>query len=340
MNTVLSALDLGEGDEVLTSDEEHPGLLAPLGLARERSGVRIRVAPFASLASAVSDETRLIACSHVSWISGEVVDAAALAASEAPVLLDGAQGLGAVPVDVEQLGCDFYAACGQKWPCGPNGIGYLYVRRVGDLLPPGAGFGSLSDPDRPLDLELHQDARRFDAALPASHQLAWAHAALDVLEAAGFAEVHAHAAQTARAARARAGGTRPGGRPARELHARLLGAAGSRGDGRAAAARGRRGAPPAANALRPRLGRRLDRRRRPRAPAQRPLGGLARSAARSPIARAPQLHLSVMATIPKITAAPTSASASTETAPKIVASAPRPERLESTARVAPKIAIA
>ena len=44
------------------------------------------------------------------------------------MLLDGAQGLGAVPVDVRALGCDFYAASGQKWLCGPNGTGYLYVR--------------------------------------------------------------------------------------------------------------------------------------------------------------------------------------------------------------------
>ena len=73
--------------------------------------------------------TRLVACSHVSWLNGQVVDTDALRGAGAPVLLDGAQGIGAVPVDVAALGCDYYAASGQKWLCGPSGSGYLYVRR-------------------------------------------------------------------------------------------------------------------------------------------------------------------------------------------------------------------
>ena len=60
-----------------------------------------------------------MATCHVSWVTGEMLDTAAI---DAPLLLDGAQGLGAVPVDVRALGCDFYAASGQKWLCGPLGI--------------------------------------------------------------------------------------------------------------------------------------------------------------------------------------------------------------------------
>ena len=199
VNAVLGALDLDEGDEVLTSDEEHPGLLAPLAVARERRGLRVRVAPFGRLAEAVAGDTRLVACSHVSWVSGQVVDAPALAASGAQLLLDGAQGLGAVPVDVNELGCDFYAATGQKWLCGPNGLGYLYVRGelLPELLPPWPGYMSLADPQRPLDLELQQEARRFDMAAPAPHQYAWALASLDVLEAPGIERVQAAAAEGA-----------------------------------------------------------------------------------------------------------------------------------------------
>ncbi|TML80150.1 MAG: aminotransferase class V-fold PLP-dependent enzyme [Actinobacteria bacterium] len=77
--TVLSAFPLGPGDEVLTSDEEHPGVLAPLEGARRRRGFDVRVVPFAELANGVGGRTRLVACSHVSWVSGRVVDAAALA---------------------------------------------------------------------------------------------------------------------------------------------------------------------------------------------------------------------------------------------------------------------
>ena len=71
-----------------------------------------------------------------------------------PVLLDGAQGLGAVPVDVGDLGCDFYAASGQKWLCGPESSGCLFVseRRLDELLIPWPGYGSLATPEHPLDL--------------------------------------------------------------------------------------------------------------------------------------------------------------------------------------------
>ena len=196
VNSILSALDLREGDEVLTTDEEHPGLLAPLAAARERRGVRIRVAPFAEVASRVEPQTRLVAASHVSWISGRVVDSAALAATEVPVLLDGAQALGAVAAEVSELGCDFYAASGQKWLCGPQGVGYLYVRgeRAAELVPGWAGFMSLGDPQQPLDFTLQDGARRFDMGVLPPHQVAWALAALDVLEEPGIATVQQRAA--------------------------------------------------------------------------------------------------------------------------------------------------
>jgi selenocysteine lyase/cysteine desulfurase len=199
VNAVLTALDLRRGDEVLTSDEEHPGVLAPLGALRERVGIRVRTAPFAELPGEVRTGTRLVACSHVSWLTGRVMDTAALARAGAPVLLDGAQGLGAVPVDVRSLGCDFYAASGQKWLCGPNGIGYLYARAelVNDLPAPWPGWQVLADPARPLESELHPDARRLATGFPAPHNTAFAHAALDVLEEAGVERAQERAAALA-----------------------------------------------------------------------------------------------------------------------------------------------
>jgi selenocysteine lyase/cysteine desulfurase len=195
VNTVLSALELGPGDEVLTSDQEHPGVLAPLGVGRARRGFEVRVVPFDDVAAEVGPRTQLVAVSHVSWHTGRMADTEALAGVDAQVLLDGAQGLGAVPVDVKALGCDFYAASGQKWLCGPNGLGYLYVRaeHVEKLLPPAPGFGSVTSPDRTLDLDLQPDARRFDSGVVAPHQSAWALAALDVLEGPGIAAVHGRA---------------------------------------------------------------------------------------------------------------------------------------------------
>jgi L-cysteine/cystine lyase len=125
--------------------------------------------------------------------------AAAIAATPALVLLDGAQGLGAVPVDVAALGCDFYAASGQKWLCGPNGIGYLYVQAelAGSLPSPWPGYANLADSTRALELDLHPDARRLSVGFPLPDHVDWALAALDVLERPGLAQVQARAADLA-----------------------------------------------------------------------------------------------------------------------------------------------
>src|SRR4029078_11986757 len=99
--------------EVLTAPDEHPGLLGPLITLRDRRGVAIRAVPFGDLAAAVGPPPKLGACSHVSWITGSVRPSG-LAALDIPVLLDGAQGVGAVGFSVGELGCAFYAGSGPK----------------------------------------------------------------------------------------------------------------------------------------------------------------------------------------------------------------------------------
>jgi L-cysteine/cystine lyase len=199
VNTVLSGLDLKPGEEILTSDEEHPGLLAPLGRARRRSGVVIRVAPFSELAEAVTPATRLIACSHVSWVGGKIADTEALAATGVPVLLDAAQAVGAVPVDVGALGCAFYAGSGQKWLCGPEGSGCLFVRsdQLQQLLVPWPGYGSLEDPKQPLESGPSAGVARFDHGFPPGIRSVWALSSLKVLGEAGWDWVHTRAAELA-----------------------------------------------------------------------------------------------------------------------------------------------
>jgi L-cysteine/cystine lyase len=199
VNTVLAGLDLRAGDEIVTSDEEHPGLLAPLGRARRLFGVKVKVVPFPQVAEAASATTRLIACSHVSWVSGQVADVAAIRASGAPVLLDAAQAVGAIPVDVHALGCDFYAGSGQKWLCGPDGSGCLFVRRdrFDGLLVPWPGYGSVADSERALEFEPAEDAKRFDHGFPAGLRSACALASLEVLGAAGWDWIHDRAASLA-----------------------------------------------------------------------------------------------------------------------------------------------
>jgi L-cysteine/cystine lyase len=197
-NTVLSGLEWRSGDRIVTSDEEHPGLLAPLARLR-RQGVEVVVAPFAEIAEAVTPQTRLVAVSHVSWVSGLVVDTDALTATGVPVLLDAAQSLGAVPVDVGSLGCAFYAGSGQKWMCGPEGSGALWVRRdmLDELTVPWPGYTSLADAHDAFNSPPAPDAARLDHGFPPALRSAWALASLTVLETAGWEWVHARAADLA-----------------------------------------------------------------------------------------------------------------------------------------------
>jgi L-cysteine/cystine lyase len=194
MAHVVSGLELARGDEILTSDEEHPGLQGALSAARALRGVEIREVPLAQIAESVSPRTRLVACSHVSWMNGSVAPAA-LAELDVPVLLDGAQGVGAIPVDVGELACDAYAGAGQKWLCGPDGTGMLYVhpRLREHLSVERRGYANLADPGSGVDAEPHPDARRFDAPSLSAEALACALAALEPLEQAGWTDVHERA---------------------------------------------------------------------------------------------------------------------------------------------------
>ena len=199
INAVLHALDMGPGDEILTSDEEHPGVLGPLATARDTRGVSVRVVPFAELPGEVRPDTRVVVTSHVSWATGRVLDSAPLAASDALLVLDGAQGLGAVPVDVRALGCDFYAASGQKWLCGPGGMGYLFANPelVPSLPAPWSGYHAMEWAEHALVPALQPDARRLTTGFPVPHHVEWSHASLDVLEEPGFDQVYARATDLA-----------------------------------------------------------------------------------------------------------------------------------------------
>jgi L-cysteine/cystine lyase len=166
IGSVLAGLELGPGDEIVTSDSEHPGLLGPLIAARQR-GVTVRAVPLADVADAVRATTTLVACSHVGWHTGELAPAA-LAEVPVPVVLDGAQGSGAVTVDVRALGCAAYAAAGQKWLCGADGTGMLYLEPefAAHVRTTAPSYMSFEDASRGLDSVLRTEARRLDAALP------------------------------------------------------------------------------------------------------------------------------------------------------------------------------
>ena len=187
----------GRGDTIVTSDEEHPGVYAPLGEARGR-GAEVVVVPFDRLADAVEVSTTAVVCSHVSWITGCIAPAA-LASVGVPVIYDGAQGVGAVPVDVKVLDCAAYAGSGQKWLCGPDGSGMLYVapefrERVQSLV---ASYVTLSEPAAGLDAERWPDGRAWDAPTLPGETSRFALASMEVLGEAGWNEVHTRGVELA-----------------------------------------------------------------------------------------------------------------------------------------------
>jgi L-cysteine/cystine lyase len=191
---VIGGLELGRDDEILTSDEEHPGLLGALSGARELTGVTVREVPLPEVAGAIGPRTRLVACSHVGWMSGRLAPPE-LAHVACPVLLDGAQGVGAIAVDVHALGCDAYAGAGQKWLCGPDGTGMLYVSPDlrAQLRIERRGYPNLANPDAGLDATLHEDARSLDSMSLSAETVACALAAVRVLQDAGWQAVHERA---------------------------------------------------------------------------------------------------------------------------------------------------
>jgi L-cysteine/cystine lyase len=130
-NIALAGLGLTPGDEIVTTDSEHFGLAGPVFA----SGGQIRVAEVLdksseqaldAIVAEVTPRTKVIALSHVLWTTGAVIPVHELKERTGlPIVVDGAQSVGAIPVDVGAL--DYYTVSGQKWLCGPESTGALYV---------------------------------------------------------------------------------------------------------------------------------------------------------------------------------------------------------------------
>lgn len=133
-NLLAAALRLGPGDEIITTAEEHHAFRTALYTTGAKV-IEVSLAGLTAdevlnrLSDAITPATRLIALSHVLWTSGQILPAAEISRLGPPVLLDGAQSVGAIEVDVAELGCQYLAFPGQKWLLGPDATGGLYVRR-------------------------------------------------------------------------------------------------------------------------------------------------------------------------------------------------------------------
>lgn len=174
---VVAGLGLGPGDEIVTSADEHFGLLGQL----HASGARVVVAEADedALLAAVTPRTRLIAVSHVLWTTGRRLDFARLRPEDGPPLLvDGAQSAGAIPVAL--AGADWYTISAQKWLCGPDLSGAVFVRDPGQL--PVAQPSAFSQQGYEEDGSFvpKDGARRFDTGWIGAPTLAGLEAALGV----------------------------------------------------------------------------------------------------------------------------------------------------------------
>jgi L-cysteine/cystine lyase len=200
-NIVLAGLGLGPEDEVVTTNGEHFGLLGALAV----STARVRVAPvrelapeesFEALRREVTPRTRLFALSHVCWMTGNRVPVEALReATGQPVLVDGAQSVGAIPVDAAAV--DYYAFSCQKWLCGPDATGGLVVREPDSLPVATPSYLSQAGYEPTGAFTPRPGAARYDSNWTPVPSLAGLEASLDLVpewrfERAAEAAAHCH----------------------------------------------------------------------------------------------------------------------------------------------------
>lgn len=195
---------LRPGDEILVSELEHHSNIVPWQLACQRTGATLRVArindrgeiDLPALLAQLGPRTRLVAVAHASNALGTVnpvaeIVAAARAAG-ALTLVDGAQAVAHLPVDVRALGCDFYAFSGHKLH-GPTGIGVLYGREaVLAELPPFQGGGDMIQTVSFSGTTYNELPYRFEAGTPAIAEAIGLGAAIDYLRAVGLPAIAAH----------------------------------------------------------------------------------------------------------------------------------------------------
>ena len=214
---------LRPGDEILISHMEHHSNIVPWQLACERTGARLNVVPINERGELIleefhqrlSDRTRLVAMVHVSNALGTinpVEEIVAAARSRGiPVFIDGAQAIAHQHVDVQAMGCDFYAFSGHKM-CGPTGIGILYGRQEWlEQLPPYQGGGDMILSVSFDGTVYNELPYKFEAGTPHVAGAVGLSAAIEYLEAIGLDRIARYEAELLRYA-TDAVGSLPGAR--------------------------------------------------------------------------------------------------------------------------------
>jgi cysteine desulfurase / selenocysteine lyase len=207
INLVASSFGLAnikEGDEILLSIMEHHSNIVPWHFHRERKGAILKWAPIsdageldlAALDQLIGPRTRIVAITHMSNVLGTVVpvkEVCRLAhAKGVPVLIDGSQGAVHLPVDVQDLDCDFYAFTGHK-VYGPSGIGVLYAKKAQlNALPPFLGGGEMIESVSTEAITYGVPPHKFEAGTPPIVPAIGLGAALEFVMATGRDAIRAH----------------------------------------------------------------------------------------------------------------------------------------------------
>ncbi|KUJ71400.1 aminotransferase class V-fold PLP-dependent enzyme [Thiomicrospira sp. WB1] len=169
---------LQAGDEVLITELEHHSNIVPWQFLRDQIGIKLVVVPInergevplADYEAALSERTKLVAISHMSNALGTINDVAAMTRlakqKGAQVLVDGAQAIAHLPVDVQAIGCDFYVFSGHKM-YGPTGVGVLWAREaLLDRMPPYQGGGDMIHTVTFEKTEYNELPYKFEAGTP------------------------------------------------------------------------------------------------------------------------------------------------------------------------------
>jgi cysteine desulfurase/selenocysteine lyase len=218
-NLVASSfgMDFKAGDEIVLSIMEHHSNIVPWHFHRERKGAVLKWAPIADDGTFLLDEfekllsarTRIVAITHMSNVLGTVVPIKEIVrmahARGIPVFVDGAQAAVHMPVDVQDLDCDFYAFTGHK-TYGPTGIGVLYAKRKHlDAMPPYQGGGDMIESVHTDRIAYGKPPHKFEAGTPAIVQAIGLGAALDYMLGVGRDNIARHEHELKEYAHARLG---------------------------------------------------------------------------------------------------------------------------------------
>lgn len=214
INLVAAGLgeNLNPGDEIIISALEHHANIVPWHFLREKKGAILKTAPLlpdrsldmVGLEKLIGPKTKIIALTHLSNVLGTIVDvksACAMAKKAGAVtLIDGCQAVVHLPVDVQDIGCDFYVLTGHKL-YGPSGIGVLYGRLDAlNALPPYQGGGEMVDEVEADKITYKEAPYRFEAGTPPIVEAIGLGAAIDYLDALDHHTRYDHAHALARAA--------------------------------------------------------------------------------------------------------------------------------------------